>query len=129
MPDVKRVLELIGAAALPLAGSMAVLEHAKRRRVHGLAQIGAKYVLDRRVAARSGDHIHSGVTFVVKAAAMMSLGNTASLLSINANWYSSENRCAPSTFNSSAKNSALMRPQSEADTLMRNQSVSLCQAS
>ena len=73
-------------------------------------------------AISAGAQCHSGVTSVVKALAMISVGNTASSLSMNSSSYSSEKRIAPSSRSSSSRNSLEMRGQSLAATLTRCQS-------
>jgi hypothetical protein len=53
---------------------------------------------------------------LVKHREMMSVGNAAVSGSMNSSWYSSENREAPNSRNSSSKNSCEMRGRIEAGT-------------
>src|SRR5262245_7832868 len=72
---------------------------------------------------------HKGLTSAVKQREMMSVGNAAVSGSMNASSYSSENLEAPSSFNSSARNSFEMRGHIEAGTFTRCQLPSPIHAS
>src|SRR4029450_1690954 len=65
-------------------------------------------------------HCHSGTTASVNAALMIALRNPASAASTNSSEYSSAKRCPPNSFNSSGRNSSLMRGHSLAGTRVRS---------